>query len=198
MAEEDEGPASPTGRPVHTITDFAQLKALSHPTRMRILTTLSDEHPCTVGDIAEALGESAGTVSYHLKQLEKAGIVTQSPSPDGDRRKSCWTANQGAFQFSVSHDDNPALADAMDQAGREFYLAGRERYQAKAESLPAEWRKPAQSVASVIRLTAEEYQRMSDEFAELTRKWADVNLQHTEGDGSQPVMLVTDLFKWVP
>lgn len=55
-----------------TVTDTNRLKALSHPTRLRILTVMSDTKPVTVGQIAEQLGESAGTVSYHLKQLEKA------------------------------------------------------------------------------------------------------------------------------
>ena len=66
-----------------TVPDTNRLKALSHPTRLRILTVMSDTKPVTVGQIAEQLGESAGTVSYHLKQLEKAGFVTQTPSPDG-------------------------------------------------------------------------------------------------------------------
>lgn len=57
-----------------TVTGTNRLKALSHPTRLRILTVMSDTKPVTVGQIAEQLGESAGTVSYHLKQLEKAGI----------------------------------------------------------------------------------------------------------------------------
>ena len=61
-----------------TVTDANRLKALSHPTRLRILTVMSDTEPVTVGQIAEQLGESAGTVSYHLKQLEKAGFVTQN------------------------------------------------------------------------------------------------------------------------
>lgn len=75
-----------------TVTDTNRLKALSHPTRLRILTVMSDTEPVTVGQIAEQLGESAGTVSYHLKQLEKAGFVTQTPSPDGDNRRSCGLA----------------------------------------------------------------------------------------------------------
>ena len=73
-----------------TVTGTNRLKALSHPTRLRILTVMSDTKPVTVGQIAEQLGESAGTVSYHLKQLEKAGFVTQTPSPDGDNRRSGW------------------------------------------------------------------------------------------------------------
>ena len=68
-----------------TVTDANRLKALSHPTRLRILTVMSDTEPVTVGQIAEQLGESAGTVSYHLKQLEKAGFVTQNAHPPGRR-----------------------------------------------------------------------------------------------------------------
>lgn len=187
-----------TARTVRKVTDFAQLKAMSHPTRMRMLTLMSNERPYTVSEIATALGESAGTISYHLRQLEKAGVVMQVPSPDGDGRKSCWQAVGEGYELSVDAKDASAVAQALDQAGAEFLRAGRERYRAAADSLPAEWRDPGCETSSVILLTAEEYAQMSAELLAVTRKWTQRNLTHREGDGSQPVMLATELFKWIP
>lgn len=97
-----------------TVTDTNRLKALSHPTRLRILTVMSDTEPVTVGQIAEQLGESAGTVSYHLKQLEKAGFVTQTPSPDGDNRRSCWLAAQRRLEINADAAVDSAMATTMD------------------------------------------------------------------------------------
>ena len=191
-------PRENTDRTVHKVTDYAQLKAMSHPTRMRILTLMSNKRPYTVSEIGTALGESAGTTSYHLRQLEKAGVVMQVPSPDGDGRKSCWRAVDEGYELSVDAKDTPAIAQALDQAGAEFLQAGRERYQAAADSLPAEWRDPGCNTGSVILLTAEEYAQMSAELLAVTQKWTQRNLTHREGDGSQPVMLATELFKWIP
>ncbi len=39
---------------------------------------------------------------------------------------------------------------------------------------------------------------MSQELRELFNTWASRNLAHEEGDGSQPVMLNIDAFRWLP
>ena len=51
-----------------------QLKALGDPTRITILTLLL-ERSATTTHLAEALGKPKGTVGYHLKVLESAGLI---------------------------------------------------------------------------------------------------------------------------
>lgn len=57
-----------------TVTGTNRLKALSHPTRLRILTVMSDTEPVTVGQIAEQLGESAGTGQLSPETARKGRI----------------------------------------------------------------------------------------------------------------------------
>ena len=52
----------------------AQLKALGDVTRRRILDLLHDR-AATTTHVAEALGKPKGTVGYHLKTLERAGLI---------------------------------------------------------------------------------------------------------------------------
>jgi ArsR family transcriptional regulator, arsenate/arsenite/antimonite-responsive transcriptional repressor len=49
--------------------------ALGDPTRLRILTTLASEPRC-VCDLQEAIGVAPNLLSYHLKVLREAGLVT--------------------------------------------------------------------------------------------------------------------------
>ncbi|KLO21002.1 transcriptional regulator [Marinitoga sp. 1197] len=49
-------------------------KALSHPTRLRILKLLN-EKKCNVIDISEELSLTQSSVSQHLKILENSGII---------------------------------------------------------------------------------------------------------------------------
>lgn len=49
-------------------------KMLSHPTRLKILEQLKDGER-TVSEVVEALGESQSTVSQHLGELKKRGLV---------------------------------------------------------------------------------------------------------------------------
>lgn len=181
-----------------TVTGTNRLKALSHPTRLRILTVMSDTKLVTVGQIAEQLGESAGTVSYHLKQLEKAGFVTQTPSPDGDNRRSCWLAAQSRLEINADAAVDSAMATTMDQVSSTFRQEAWQRYRSASDNLPKQWTDPTVTSSSVLRLTSEEYARMSQELRELFNTWTSRNLAHEEGDGSQSVMLNIDAFRWLP
>lgn len=50
-------------------------KALGHPARIAILKILIEKSACICGTIVEALPLSQSTVSQHLKELKKAGLV---------------------------------------------------------------------------------------------------------------------------
>lgn len=52
------------------------LKALAHPTRLRILERLRDESELCVCHILDDLKIDQSNVSQHLRVLKKAGIVT--------------------------------------------------------------------------------------------------------------------------
>jgi len=50
------------------------LKALGHPTRLRIIIGLI-ENECNVGQIQKVLGLPQSTISQHLRVLKNAGII---------------------------------------------------------------------------------------------------------------------------
>ena len=55
------------------------LGALAHPMRLRVFRTLvvAGEDGLTPGVMVEALGVPNATLSFHLKELSHAGLVTQ-------------------------------------------------------------------------------------------------------------------------
>lgn len=53
------------------------LKAASDPTRRSILTTLAQEGPTRVTDLANYFDMSLNSVSKHIKVLEAAGLVSR-------------------------------------------------------------------------------------------------------------------------
>jgi DNA-binding transcriptional ArsR family regulator len=50
-------------------------KALSHPARVRILNILFENNICMTGDIVDLLPLSQSTVSQHLIELKKVGLI---------------------------------------------------------------------------------------------------------------------------
>ena len=75
-----KNPETDTGGLDYEIADEVQadtpeaLKALADGTRLAILDLLL-ERAATTSHVAEALGKPKGTVGYHLKVLEKCGLV---------------------------------------------------------------------------------------------------------------------------
>lgn len=54
----------------------ATFKALSDPTRLRILKTISHMNELCECNIVPAFGLSQPTISYHLKVLREAGLIS--------------------------------------------------------------------------------------------------------------------------
>jgi len=56
--------------------ELAELaKALGHPARIKILKILIDNNVCMCGQIVDQLPLAQATVSQHLKELKKAGLI---------------------------------------------------------------------------------------------------------------------------
>jgi predicted transcriptional regulator len=53
----------------------AVAKALGHPARIAILQFLATQKDCMCGDIVNELPLSQSTVSQHLKELKKVGLI---------------------------------------------------------------------------------------------------------------------------
>src|SRR5687768_2879825 len=69
-------------------------KAISHPARIAILNVLAKKNECICGEIVEILPLAQSTVSQHLKELKKAGLI--DGTIDGPR--SCYCINWKAFE----------------------------------------------------------------------------------------------------
>src|SRR3712207_2323076 len=63
----------PADETLHARTP-AELKALAHPLRQRLLYALGDR-PATISQLAGSFGERKGNIGHHLKVLEAAGMV---------------------------------------------------------------------------------------------------------------------------
>ncbi|NEG90323.1 ArsR/SmtB family transcription factor [Bifidobacterium aerophilum] len=178
--------------------DLAQLRAVSHPTRIRIMNIVAaPADALTVGDIAERTGESAGTISYHLRQLAKAGLVEQVPSPDGDARKSCWRATTPKLVVHSDQSTDPASADALARSVSATVSEARIRYRQAESSLPEQWRHSLDGM-TITRLTFEEAEQMQQELMAVADKWANtIGDRHVEGDGSEQVMIALSAFRYL-
>ncbi len=96
----------------------AVFSALAHPIRRAIVARLS-EGDCTVGDLAEPHGVSLPAISRHLRVLEGAGLLEQTP--DGRVRRCALKAKplSAAFGWIVQYrlfweDTLDAIANRLE------------------------------------------------------------------------------------
>ncbi len=68
-------------------------KALSHPARIAILRHLSEMNTCICGEIVSILPLAQSTVSQHLKELKKCGLILGEI--EGPR--SCYCINKEKY-----------------------------------------------------------------------------------------------------
>jgi DNA-binding transcriptional ArsR family regulator len=89
--------------------DASGLKALAHPLRVRMLGTLRNDGPATATQLAQRLGESTGTTSWHLRRLAEHGFIEEDPDR-GTKRDRWWRARTGTTSLSVrDFADRPEL-----------------------------------------------------------------------------------------
>ena len=73
------------------------LKAISDPVRRQILDALRDQDR-SAGDIAARFKLTTATVSYHLRLLREAGLVTQTK----DKNYIFYSLNASVFEELLS------------------------------------------------------------------------------------------------
>lgn len=83
-----EGEATAVGieRDLLTITDPKSFKAVAHPARYRVIEELYSGRELTATEAAKLVGLTPSAMSYHLRQLERYGIVERGESTDGRER----------------------------------------------------------------------------------------------------------------
>ena len=87
----------------------AQLRALAHPIRFRILEVLR-EGPANSTVLARRLDESSGATSYHLRQLARFGLIEEDEAA-GSGRERWWRRREPMLLIDTAADDAEHLAE---------------------------------------------------------------------------------------
>ena len=86
----------------------AELRGLAHPLRVRLLEQLR-EGAGTATTLAQALGESSGATSYHLRALARAGLVVEDDRLSRGRER-WWRKAEPMTVVYPSGDDAESVA----------------------------------------------------------------------------------------
>jgi DNA-binding transcriptional ArsR family regulator len=197
MAENTGSPYPKHGAKLETDA----LRALAHPLRIRILDELSMFGPLTASGLGERLGESSGATSYHLRQLEKVGLVDEDTAR-GNARERWWMRRPGPIsipdpaEFPAGSSERLASRLVSDEFMRGRELAFREFMAADEGSVPEEWAKLGVADTINIRLTPEQLKDLLNEVDLVLWKFLDA-YKATPSAGSRPVQIQLNAFPLV-
>ena len=186
--------------PRSTLADAASMRALAHPTRLRLLGLLRERGPQTAAQLGDVVDEAPGTVSYHLSKLAASDLIRAADPQSADRRERWWQATAPLTSWEPADllDDpgclsaSAALEKSIVQANAARYL----QYVDARPALPREWVAAAAGGDRVIRLTVTELAALRAELESVVDRWVDVGAEHApDVDGAEAVILAYSAYR---
>ena len=177
-----------------TITPTAAgLRALSHPTRLKILKRLRLQGPATATVLAGELGLNTGATSYHLRQLADHGFVEED-AERGDARDRWWKAAHQSTRANLDEqrtEEEADTAEAYLHSVLMMYTETLMQYAAEHRFLPQPWKDASTTSDWNLRLTSTQAGELVDTLVSVIESWSD---RETDTDESELFMVNLNAF----
>jgi DNA-binding transcriptional ArsR family regulator len=177
-------------RRTYRLDDLEALRALAHPLRGRLLVALRVDGPATASMLARRYGESSGSTSYHLRELERYGFVEDDPGHRGGRER-WWRAAHEYTTWSPAWflESTPEEGEAARQFMRRLasdYARWQAQWIEEIDTWDAAWREAATMSDLSMRLTPRQLASLVEEVFEVLFRYREGG---PDGDDAERVMV---------
>jgi predicted ArsR family transcriptional regulator len=175
------------------LTDAHDLRALSHPLRVRLMELLARDGPLTATEAATELDTTPANCSFHLRLLARHGFVEEAEGGVGRQRP--WRLVEQDTRISTRDLDDEGLSAlrALD----ELRWVRRQHSQAEwwrtRDSYPEQWRGAASESFSVLHLTADEVVELRDAVQAVINQYVERGAPSQRRPGTAPVDVLLSL-----
>ncbi|WP_052450715.1 ArsR/SmtB family transcription factor [Actinomyces polynesiensis] len=179
-SREEAAPWSPPHLPPEQTLEI--LKVIAHPIRLKIVRLLSLGEAMRVSDVAREVEEPANSVSYHLRQLARAGIVRKVEAPAShDARETWWQVPdwQGLYVDSDELRSIPGGPAALSALSAVMSADVAQVFSVDADGAPG-W--PGLQSDLGLRLTHGEAEELIDRISELVGRALVASRGHAASD----------------
>ncbi|MEU7857087.1 helix-turn-helix domain-containing protein [Nonomuraea sp. NPDC049141] len=169
------------------ISDLDELKAFTHPLRLKLYRALAVAGTATASQLADQADEAVSLISYHLRKLAALGLIEEAEPQSGDGRERWWqVVSQHLSARTQDPADPPETVAARTALARVAYQVQGELYERYLDEQPAwsaAWRTAAFSSEYMTTLTTEELRLLGQEIdAVIERWWAHGRTAQEAGD----------------
>jgi DNA-binding transcriptional ArsR family regulator len=180
------------------VTDVRALRALAHPLRNRLLGQLRLHGPATASGLARVVGESSGSTSYHLRQLEAYGFVEETEG-QGNARERWWRARHRMTSWQaadvVAQEGGAEVQDEMTRMQIEQQARVLTAWHQQKDQLDPAWTTGASLNDYAVRLRPEQARALLAELDAVMTRWMD---EHPATAGPENGDVVSVLLDIVP
>ncbi|MGN6330484.1 MAG: ArsR/SmtB family transcription factor [Motilibacteraceae bacterium] len=168
MAAAEGGPDGDLGDLV--LSDPKAIRALAHPARLAVLEALLQGRELTATQCGEIAGLSPSAMSYHLRAMERWGLVERAPASSGRERP--WRGKGTGLRVESAA---PAATTAAEQALLVTVLDADRRaaldFVARQAGEDEGWREAMTVARSTLSLTLEEARGLERELAAVLDRY---------------------------
>jgi predicted ArsR family transcriptional regulator len=149
------------------LTDPRALRAVAHPTRLKLLAVLRRAGPLTATQAGDQIGESPAGCSFHLRQLAKWGLVEEAGGGQGRARP--WRATASATEWAARgpSGEPDEAGDLFTQVVVERWFDESLRWIERRREETAEWAEAALLHDRMVYVTAAELEELYRRIGEL-------------------------------
>ncbi|MFI9009880.1 ArsR/SmtB family transcription factor [Actinosynnema sp. NPDC053489] len=180
------------------LTDAHDLRALSHPLRVRLMELLAQEGQLTATEAATALGTTPANCSFHLRLLARHGFVEEADGGVGRQRP--WRLVEQGTRISTRDLDAEGLSAlrALDELRWVRHRHRQSEWWRTRDSYPEPWRDAASESFAVLHLTAEELIEMRDAVQDVIDRYVERGSPAKRRPGTAPVDVAVSMTPLTP
>ncbi|HEY3163238.1 MAG TPA: helix-turn-helix domain-containing protein [Candidatus Limnocylindrales bacterium] len=174
------------------VTDVRALHALANPIRYRLLGHLMALGTQTASECAAAVGATPSNCSYHLRELERYGLVERAPDARGaDGRDRPWRPVATGLSYGRTADEGAtpveaALKRQLLHAAIDHDAELAHRAADAHDDQPADWRAAETMAEYGLLVTPAELRTITAAIDAIVRPWIGLTRADVP-DGGRPV-----------
>ena len=164
------------------------LRAVSHPLRVRLLALLETEGPLTATEAASRLETTPANCSFHLRLLARHGFVEEAAGGVGRQRP--WQVVEEITKISselLDEESMPALR-ALDDIEFQLYRDAVTSYLRTRSEYPPDWQAAAGRSWATVHLTAAETEELKQKLHAVFEPYIELGRPSKRRPGTTPVM----------
>ena len=194
--DETPGPGPP--RSVE-LRDAHALRALAHPTRLKLVGLLRLQGPLTATQAARELGETPQRCTFHLGQLAKYGLVEEAGGGRGRERPWRATASFTSWPNVLTEQEAAVAGQLLEAVVAEQHFEAVMGWIERKHEEPQEWQEAAQLNDVALYLTAGELEELGQAIWSLFERYLGrAERAESRPEGARPVTVLNLAFPRTP